>query len=75
MEPVRDSDENIDFSMNRGPGKHYPGGPTCMFNNKLLDCLTFCSERGGITTEILIKVLKHLDEKMSSHTIPSFRWP
>ncbi len=61
VDPVRHSDGNVDFGARCGPGKQYPGGPQCMVNDKVLDCLTICSESGGITTEIIIKVLQHFD--------------
>ncbi len=50
--------------------QHHPGGPQCTFNGKIINCLTFCSESGDITTEILIKVLKHFDEKEVFPSIP-----
>ncbi len=42
---------------------------------KTIDCLTFCSESGGITAEILVKVFKYSDNKevfsrVSSGPIP-----
>ena len=33
-----------------------------MYNRKEIDCLTFASPSGGITGEILVKVLSYLDE-------------
>ncbi len=43
VDPVRHTSGEIDFVASCGPGKHYPGGPQCIFNKKILDCLTFCS--------------------------------
>ncbi len=61
VDPVRQSHGKINIITNCGPGKHYPGGPKCIFNNKTIDCLTFCFKSGGITTEILVKILKYFD--------------
>ncbi len=58
VDPVRQSDGKIDIIASCGPGKRYPGGLQCIFNNRTIDILTFCSKSGGITTEILIKVLE-----------------
>ncbi len=62
MDPVRDSDGKIGVIASSGPGNYYPGGPQC-FNDETIECLTFCSETGGITAEILVKVLQYFDEK------------
>ncbi len=40
------------------------------FQWQKINCLTFCSDSGGITTEILVKVLKHFDEKEVFPYIP-----
>ncbi len=66
VNPVRLSDGEIDFIASSGPGIYYPGSPQCVFNHKTIDCLVFCSKSGGITTEILMRVLKYFDEKMFS---------
>ncbi len=58
---VRDLKGDIDVIASSGPGKYYPGGPQCVFNGKTIHCLTYCSESGGITTKILIKILKYFD--------------
>mgnify|MGYP000485143821 CR=1 FL=1 len=70
VDKVRQSDGEINVMASCGPGKHYPGGPQCIFNNKTIDCLTFCSESGGITTEILIKVLKYFDDSNVFPQVP-----
>jgi len=50
----------IDFEMNFGEGKYYPGGPKCRFNGKEVDCLTYVSESGGMTGDILIEILSYI---------------
>jgi hypothetical protein len=55
------SGEEIDVEMNVGKGKYYPGGPTCQYNGKTVDCLTFVSESGGITGDILVAILTYFD--------------
>ncbi len=70
VEPVRREDGEIDIAASKEPGKYHPGGLQCNFNGKTIKCLTFCSDSGGITTEILIKILKHFDEKEIFPCIP-----
>ena len=52
----------IDMDINFGEGKSYPGGPTCKYNGKVVDCLTFISESGGITGNILVDILTYFDQ-------------
>ena len=59
IDPVRDEKNAIDFEMNSGEGKYYPGGPKCLYNGKQVDCLTFLSKSGSITGEILVKILEY----------------
>lgn len=47
---------------NYGPGKYFPGGPCCQHNGKKIPCASFVSESGGITADILVKVLKIMDD-------------
>ena len=54
-------DGEIDLELNFGEGKYYPGGPTCKYNGKVVDCLVFTSESGGITGKILVKILTNFD--------------
>ena len=62
MQPVLSGDgKEIILELNFGEGKYYPGGPKCKYKGKIVDCLTFASESGGITGEILVKVLQHFD--------------
>ena len=53
---------NIDMDINFGEGKYYPGGPTCKYNGKVVDCLTFISESGGITGDILVDIIIYFDQ-------------
>ncbi len=53
--------KEIDLELNFGEGKYYPGGPTCKYNGKVVNCLTFTSESGGITGEILVKILNYFN--------------
>ncbi len=62
VQPVLSGDgKEIILELNFGEGKYYPGGPKCKYKGKIVDCLTFASESGGITGEILVKVLKYFD--------------
>ena len=62
VQPVlRDDGKNIVIELNFGEGRYYPGGPKCKYHGKIVDCLTFVSESGGITGEILVKVLQYFD--------------
>ena len=53
--------KEFDLELNFGEGKYYPGGPTCKYNGKVVDCLTFTSESGGITGEILVEILTYFN--------------
>ena len=44
--------EEIDVEMNVGKGKYYPGGLSCQYNGKTVDCLIFVLKSGGITGDI-----------------------
>ena len=59
---VGDVSDSEFFKANSGPGKRFPGGPTCQFKGKEIPCLTRWSKKGGITSEILIAILQALDE-------------
>ena len=59
---VRDAKNEIDFKLNKGEGKFYPGGPKCMYNRKEVVCLTFASESGGVNGKILVEILTYFDE-------------
>jgi len=45
-----------------GDGKRYPKGPECEVNGKKIPCFCCCSESGGITGELLTKMLKYIDD-------------
>ena len=49
------------LTKNKGPGKLFPGGPTCTFQGKEIPCLTRWSPSGSITAEILIDILATMD--------------
>jgi hypothetical protein len=54
---------NIEVSVrdNSGPGKAFPGAPTCQFWGKDVPALIACSPKGSITSNILKEALKRLD--------------
>ena len=49
------------FDQNSGPGKRFPGGPTCHFKGVDVPCLCRWSTKGSITAEILKDILETLD--------------
>jgi hypothetical protein len=64
VDPVKDSDGGIrmDGEFNFGEGKYFPGGPTCTYRGKTIPCATYITEGGGISGEILVSVLRTLDD-------------
>ena len=44
-----------------GPGKQYPGGPTCNFCGTIVPPLICCSPKGGITSKQLKEMLECMD--------------
>ncbi len=46
---------------NQGPGKAFPGAPTCHFRGKDVPALIACSPKGSITSEILRDAFERLD--------------
>jgi hypothetical protein len=46
---------------NSGPGKAFPGAPTCHFRGKDVPALVAFSPKGSITSEILRKAFQQLD--------------
>ena len=62
FDPVKDEHGNIIFEATLGPGKYYPGGPTCTYHGKTVPCLVYASDSGGITAGILVEVLKEFDQ-------------
>ena len=61
INPIRNSDGEIDVAQNLGCGKFHPSGPKCEYNGKEVDCLAFATESGGITGKILVQVLTYFD--------------
>jgi hypothetical protein len=55
-------DPSVDMEANsHGPEKYYPYGPTCTVLGKSVPAFVTCSESGSITSNILMDVLKHID--------------
>ena len=50
-------DESKSVRDNSGPGKRFPGGPTCLFRGVEVPALITCSSKGSITSKILICVV------------------
>ena len=48
--------------MNVGFGKYHPGGPSCTYKGKTVPFLVYFYEGGGISGNILMNVLRHLDD-------------
>ena len=46
---------------NHGPGKRYPGKPTCIFRGKEVPAFVCCSPKGGILSDLLMQMLKRMD--------------
>jgi hypothetical protein len=63
VEPVRGEDGEIRTDgINYGEGKYFPNGPTCTYRGKTIPCATYITESGGINGEILVSVLRTLDD-------------
>mmetsp|Transcript_37078 Transcript_37078/g.52376 ORF Transcript_37078/g.52376 Transcript_37078/m.52376 type:complete len:200 (+) Transcript_37078:567-1166(+) len=56
------NDEEFDRLNSGGVGKRFPGGPVCNFKGKTIPCMYACSPSGGVTGDILLSLLKRLDE-------------
>ena len=54
-------EEEDDMERSIGNGKMFPLGPECTFNNKQAPTFCCCSENGSITSELLTKMLAHID--------------
>jgi hypothetical protein len=62
VDPVKDEKGEIILSeMIFGEGKYFPSGPTGLFRGKRIPYLPLSSPSGGITGELLVKILKWLD--------------
>ena len=46
-------DDTLSINDNCGPGKRFPGGPSCTFCGKVIPALITTSPKGSITSEIL----------------------
>jgi len=46
----------------KGPGKAFPGAPTCTFRGKEVPALVTCTPTGSINSDILMKAFKRLDD-------------
>ena len=62
----RDASDNDYFKKNFGPGKLFPGGPTCKFLGRDIPCIVRWSPKGSITSQILSICLKGRMEKSHS---------
>ena len=58
---IGNMDDRNFFENNNGTGKRFPGGPSCEYKGKTVPCLSRWSEKGGITTHILVDILSALD--------------
>ena len=60
--PIKFANGKLDVESNVGEGKYMPGGPKCIYNNKVVDCQCYASSSGGITGEILVEILDTFDK-------------
>jgi hypothetical protein len=59
---------SINFEDNsNGPKKYYSFGPICIVNGSSVPAVVTFSESGSITSNILMQVMEHLDEKLCFH--------
>ena len=56
-----DASDDDYFDRNYGPGKLFPGGPTCKFQGKEIPCMVRWTPKGSITSAILAEALAHID--------------
>ena len=65
IDPTKEVEGDLndeDFvEQNFGPGKLFPGGPTCNFRGQDIPCMVRWSPKGGITSQILADALAHID--------------
>jgi hypothetical protein len=57
--PMVEGDDSI--RGNYGPGKRYPGAPSCYFRDTVVPPFVCCSPKGGITSELLKSMLERMD--------------
>ena len=50
------------FQNSNGPGKKYPGDPSCVFKGKTVAAFAPWTEKGSITSEILVEILQTLEQ-------------
>ena len=62
VDPTCQADDEIAYKENVGEGKDYPGGSTCKYNGKVVDCLVFANESCGISGSILVPIFEHFYE-------------
>ena len=64
VDPVLDMHGDIELGERNfsGAGKYFPKGPTCRYNNVDIPCQVYVSESGGMTADILVSILRLLDE-------------
>ena len=55
-------DETKPIAANSGPGKTFPGDPSCTFRGKVVPALITSSKKGSITSDILKAAFQRLDE-------------
>jgi len=62
--PKKDANGNrVLDECDQGQCKYFHGGPTCHFCGKDIPAMFFILPSGGITADILVKILKNLDEQ------------
>ena len=62
IEPNGKSTDKDFLINNSGKGKHFPGGPECVYRGKTVPALVRWHESASITSEILVDMLQTLDE-------------
>jgi hypothetical protein len=62
MEEMENNSVVASDPSNFGKGNYFPYGPTCNFLGKDLPCLPLCSPSGGITADLLVSILKYIDD-------------
>jgi hypothetical protein len=61
VDPIGNVEDEDCFEKNVGEGKYFPGGPTCNYKGTKVPFILTFQESGGMTGQILIDVLKHMD--------------
>jgi hypothetical protein len=71
--PERDNQEEPQIRIDKsnfGPGRYFPGGPSCTYNRKEIPMMAYMSESGGITAAILVNILATLDKQDDFPRVP-----